>query len=73
MVARDHREKTYAAAVREAKAVQMRDANVRALLLYPHVGSHFAAHLLVDGARVPYLSEFVRQGAPEYEEFSVVG
>lgn len=43
---------TYVSVVREAKAVQVWNGNVGALILYPNVGSSLAAQFLVNGARV---------------------
>ena len=40
------------AVVGEAKAIQVRNANIGALMLHPHVCSHFRAQLFIHCARV---------------------
>lgn len=42
----------YIAVVREAEAVQVRNADIGALMLHPHVCSHFRAQLFIHCARV---------------------
>ena len=43
---------TYMAVVREAKAIQVWNANVRALILHPRIHSHLRAQLFIYCARV---------------------
>jgi len=53
------------AAIREPKAVEMRYAHIRALLLHPCICAHFGAHFLVHGTGILGLGKLVRHGAAE--------
>jgi hypothetical protein len=58
---------TYIAVVREAKAMQVGNANIGALSLHPHIGSHFTTQLLVHCAGVFGFGELLWHGVAEDE------
>jgi hypothetical protein len=53
--------------VREAEAVQVWNANIEALILYPRIRSHLRAQLFIHCARVLGFSKLVWHGATKHE------
>jgi hypothetical protein len=55
------------AAIGEPETKETRDADIRAILLYPHICPNLAAKLLVHGTWVLGFSELVRHGATKHD------
>jgi len=54
------------AATREAKTIQVRDTDIRTIILHPGIGSHLTTKLLVYCPRVYLLSKLVRHRTAEH-------
>lgn len=61
------------AMVRKAEAVQVRNADIWAMLLHPSIRSHLRAQLLIHCARVPGFSKLVWHRAAKHELLLAAG
>ncbi len=61
------------AMVREAKAVQVWNADIGVLILYPGIRSHFRAQLLINCSRVLDFSKLMWHRTPKDELLVVAG